>query len=91
MVEPNCVLNDFRRESVTPVQRFSSFHPAVVAQPQLICQYPREGYWHFEVSHQLVLERDYPCASCHSAALPFSGVTDRSARLLQSDVCTASH
>jgi len=52
---------------------------------------PRDGYWHFQVSHQLVLERRYLCASCHSAQLPFSSVNDRASRLLQTEVCTTCH
>jgi len=52
---------------------------------------PRDGYWHFQVSHQLVLERNYECTSCHSAQLPFSGVSDRASRLLQTEVCTTCH
>jgi len=52
---------------------------------------PRDGYWHFQVSHQLVLERNYECTSCHSAQLPFSSVSDRASRLLQTEVCTTCH
>ena len=52
---------------------------------------PRDGYWHFQVSHQLVLERQYLCSSCHSAELPFATVNDRAGRLLQSRVCTTCH
>ena len=52
---------------------------------------PRDGYWHFQVSHRLVLERGYACASCHSAQLPFSTVNDRAGRLLQTRVCTTCH
>ena len=51
----------------------------------------RDGYWHFQVSHQLVLERNYECTSCHSAQLPFSSVSDRASRLLQTEVCTTCH
>lgn len=52
---------------------------------------PRDGYWHFEVSHQLVLERAYACSSCHSAELPFSTISDRAGRLVQTGVCTVCH
>jgi len=52
---------------------------------------PRDGYWHFQVSHELVLERDYLCTSCHSAQLPFSTVSDSASRLLQTSVCTTCH
>ena len=52
---------------------------------------PRDGYWHFQVSHQLVLEREYLCSSCHSAELPFATVNDRAGRLSQTRVCTTCH
>jgi succinate dehydrogenase/fumarate reductase flavoprotein subunit len=52
---------------------------------------PRDGYWHFQVSHQLVIEREYSCSACHSAQLPFTPVDDRASRLLQSNVCTTCH
>ena len=51
----------------------------------------RDGYWHFQVSHQLVVERNYDCASCHSAQLPFAPVIDRESRRLQTEVCTTCH
>ena len=52
---------------------------------------PRDGYWHFQVSHELVLERGYQCASCHSSQLPLSMVSDRASRLLQTEICTICH
>jgi len=51
----------------------------------------RDGYWHFEVSHQMVLERNYVCTSCHSVQLPFAPVNNRESRLLQTEVCTTCH
>lgn len=52
---------------------------------------PREGYWHFEQSHQLVLERGYACTDCHSALLPFAPPNDRQSLLAQTQVCTNCH
>jgi succinate dehydrogenase/fumarate reductase flavoprotein subunit len=52
---------------------------------------PRDGYWHFQVSHQLALERNYECTNCHSAQLPFAPASDRASRLLQTEVCTICH
>jgi hypothetical protein len=52
---------------------------------------PRDGYWHFQVSHGLVLERQYICASCHSGQLPFSSLNDRSAIASQTRICTTCH
>ena len=52
---------------------------------------PRKGYWHFEVSHRLVLERRYACTRCHSARLPFAPVNDREGKLTQARICTNCH
>ena len=51
----------------------------------------RDGYWHFQVSHKLVLERGYLCTRCHSAQLPFSPVNDQQSMLAQTQVCTHCH
>jgi predicted oxidoreductase len=51
----------------------------------------RDGYWHFEVSHHLVLERGYECALCHSAQLPFTTPNDRRSLLAQTQVCSNCH
>ena len=51
----------------------------------------REGYWHFEVSHKLALERGYECARCHSAQLPFFAPIDRESALAQSNLCSNCH
>jgi predicted oxidoreductase len=52
---------------------------------------PREGYWHFEKSHQLVQERQYACSLCHSAALPFAPPRERGSQLAQTQVCSNCH
>ncbi len=31
---------------------------------------PRPGYWHFEVAHRLVLEKDLDCGVCHGPSWP---------------------
>jgi succinate dehydrogenase/fumarate reductase flavoprotein subunit len=51
----------------------------------------RDGYWHFQVSHQLVVERRYACTRCHSAQLRFSRPGDRASMLAQTKVCTNCH
>jgi succinate dehydrogenase/fumarate reductase flavoprotein subunit len=51
----------------------------------------REGYWHFEMAHGIVLERGYDCNRCHSANLPFRSVNNRAARTAQTAVCTTCH
>lgn len=52
---------------------------------------PRDGYWHFQVSHRLVLERQYNCTRCHSEQRPFSPLSDRSAIVSQTRICTTCH
>lgn len=51
----------------------------------------RDGYWHFQVAHHLVLERGYTCTDCHSAQLPFFPPNDRASMLAQTRVCTNCH
>jgi flavocytochrome c len=52
---------------------------------------PRDGYWHFQISHGLALEREYECELCHSAQVPFFPVANRASKLAQSEVCTVCH
>jgi len=54
-------------------------------------QKTRDGYWHFEQVHQLVLERDYQCTQCHSERVPFGPVSTRSQQLSQAQTCDACH
>ncbi|MFQ6004822.1 MAG: FAD-dependent oxidoreductase [Woeseia sp.] len=51
----------------------------------------RDGYWHFERSHNLVLERGYPCTQCHSDLVPFAPATTRMQILAQAETCDACH
>jgi len=51
----------------------------------------RDGYWHFGMSHEMVLERGYECARCHSAQVPFAAVQNRQSKLAQTEVCTNCH
>ncbi len=51
----------------------------------------RDGYWHFEMSHNLVLEREYACTLCHSAQVPFFPLHNRESKLAQTQVCTNCH
>lgn len=57
----------------------------------LLLAEPRDGYWHFQVAHELVLERGTGCASCHSAQVPFSPLESRQSLLAQTGVCTRCH
>lgn len=51
----------------------------------------RDGYWHFQMSHDMVLERGYECTMCHSAQVPFAAVNNRRSKLAQTEVCTNCH
>lgn len=51
----------------------------------------RRGYWHFNVSHALVMERGDGCATCHKDGWPESPATTRAQRLVQLDSCTRCH
>jgi predicted oxidoreductase len=51
----------------------------------------RDGYWHFEMAHGIVLERGYDCSRCHSAELPFVTSNNRETRLAQTAICTECH
>jgi len=52
----------------------------------------RDGYWHFERVHNLVLERGYACTQCHAQdAAPFYAPVSRSDRAVQTQICEACH
>jgi predicted oxidoreductase len=51
----------------------------------------RDGYWHFERSHQLVVERNYACTQCHSDLLPFAPITEQAQYLAQTATCNDCH
>jgi len=51
----------------------------------------RPGYWHFEVTHELVLEQARDCAECHSAAWPTRTAQTRKEKRVQLLSCTRCH
>ena len=51
----------------------------------------RPGYWHFESSHSLVLEREFECTQCHTAEWPAGPATTKAQRLVQLESCTNCH
>lgn len=57
----------------------------------LLAASPRDGFWHFERVHNLVLERDYECAACHSDQVPFYTATSRVDKFFQAQVCDTCH
>ncbi|MCE7901925.1 MAG: FAD-dependent oxidoreductase [Gammaproteobacteria bacterium PRO9] len=52
---------------------------------------PRPGYWHFEVSHALVVERGEACAGCHRGPWQPGPTETQAARLVQLESCTRCH
>jgi len=51
----------------------------------------RNGYWHFEHVHQLVLARKLNCTGCHAEMAPFKAGSHQIDRQLQSAVCQHCH
>ncbi len=51
----------------------------------------RDGYWHFEKVHGIVVDRGYECMRCHSPALPFAPVVTRDQRASQTELCINCH
>jgi flavocytochrome c len=75
-----------------PQPREAAFNPnATAADLQPLLAKPRQGYWHFEVSHKTVIERKYSCSLCHTAELPFAPVATRAQRNVQTQVCINCH
>ena len=75
-----------------PISDAGSWEPALTADDlEGLIALERDGYWHFEVSHELALERDYECALCHSAQVPFAPLDNRQSLLAQSQVCGNCH
>ena len=75
-----------------PMADAGSWEPALTADDlQGLVALERDGYWHFEISHELALERGYECVLCHSAQVPFAPLDNRQGRLAQSQVCGNCH
>lgn len=52
----------------------------------------RPGYWHFERAHQIVLEHQLQCVSCHSGmSSTFDEKQHKIDRLAQSRICSICH
>lgn len=75
-----------------PMADTGSWEPALTADDlERMVALERDGYWHFETSHELALERSYECVLCHSAQVPFAPVNNRQSLLAQSQVCANCH
>lgn len=60
------------------------------ALPELLAR-QRRGYWHFGVSHALVVERSEPCGDCHREGWDTTPAGDREQQLVQLASCTRCH
>ena len=70
----------------------SSWTPALgPADVQNMLADSRDGYWHFERVHNLVLERGYECTNCHSERVPFYTALSREDKAMQTQICEACH
>lgn len=58
--------------------------------PALLAQ-QRRGYWHFGVSHALVVERGESCDSCHKGSWGTGPATTAAQRIVQLDSCVRCH
>ncbi|MDE0002173.1 MAG: FAD-binding protein [Rhodospirillaceae bacterium] len=75
-----------------PMADAGSWEPVLTADDlDSLVALERDGYWHFEVSHELALERSYECVLCHSAQVPFAPLVNRQSLLVQSQVCGNCH
>ena len=52
---------------------------------------PRPGHWHFEVAHNMVLEKNMACTDCHSSSMPMKASTSRAQLLAQTATCITCH
>jgi len=51
----------------------------------------RQGYWHFEQVHKLIIERDTPCAACHTETFSMTEAIATEKRLAQLSTCQQCH
>ena len=51
----------------------------------------RKGYWHFEKSHRVVLERELACLLCHAELAPYNEGSHRMNQLALTASCASCH
>ena len=75
-----------------PLPDAETWEPSLTAtELETLLATPRDGYWHFEMSHDLVLERSYQCTDCHSAEVPFMAISNRESKQAQLELCSTCH
>lgn len=73
-----------------PAWRDRAVTMSAVALGRLVAQ-ERPGYWHFEVAHRVVAERDLDCAACHTPDWPTGPATTVAGRQVQLRSCRQCH
>jgi len=58
--------------------------------PDLIAN-KREGYWHFEECHRVVLERELNCLQCHAEMAPYDEASHRIQPATMTGACIQCH
>jgi flavocytochrome c len=51
----------------------------------------RKGYWHFEKSHRVVLERELACLLCHAELAPYDEASHKMNQLALTASCASCH
>ncbi len=79
------------RDEDAPARGSVAAGPRDAAGLAKVVSLERTGYWHFERSHRVVLERQYDCARCHDDDRPAEPATTRPERIRRLDSCAACH
>lgn len=58
---------------------------------QTLVTTPRPGYWHFEQSHQVVLDRKLNCLLCHSELAPYDAARHKMSPKRLTHSCVGCH
>ncbi len=61
------------------------------AELRSLLKHQRAGYWHWERSHAVVIERALACTDCHSPDWPTKPAITLRQQLLQLETCTQCH
>ncbi len=99
-VAGRAALQEIGRKSAPAVRPLPQ--PETAAPPSSGCQtchplatlveHPRDGYWHFEKVHHVVVEKQFDCSKCHAELGPrFEPSHHRIDRAKQVRVCTVCH
>ena len=90
-----------RREPGRPGAAPSLTPPAVKPEAANQCRFchdlpemtarKREGYWHFERSHKLVVSRGFNCTTCHAEMAPYNAEKHTANPALRTTNCVHCH